>query len=796
MTLRIKTIEIRAFRGIPELNLNLDGKSFILRGENGTGKSSLVDAIEFFFSGKVLHLEGVQGLSLLRHGPHVHFTPDDTKVSMTFNIGNVELSRKFNFSPSIPEEFIEYFNITQKGNYILRRAQILEFIASKPADRFKAIGSIIGVEQLDNYELELKRLGDEINEQVTKYNALKNSTLNDLSLLLGYQIFNADGVLPAINAKLKNANLPLITSLDMADKHSELMLRTAKLSESNKGTAVISEFLVLLKSTSHVDENQLKAISNDVDSINQKIKNLNKVQFEKEKALADLLEIGGNLVKQQKMEICPLCEQTIDPDKLVERILIRQKTLQALTEEASEVRNLAAEVKSILSTKLISSNAILPRMDAIKELSHNKELLAETSEYISALIAKVTSAADIKNELSVDEINKEIHKIENLIKDLQTECERLLKETNITEEEKKVLEIVGLIGNTKAKVQDLLKADLELKKNKQYAQIADKLYSTFSEVKKAKVQAVFDMIQTDIQGYYSILHLGEPHNNLQLKTVRRASIELTIQSFGRPGEDPRALTSEGHLDSLGLCIFLAFVKKFNVSCPLVVLDDVVTTIDAAHRENICKLLHQEFGDKQFIITTHDGIWFEQLRASRRAYGIDGSCIFMTVSSWDVENGMILRPYKPRWERIMQKIQEGDKSAGNDSRTYLEWILEQACEATQTLGPLKFTGKYEIGELLPALRKRITLLVNDISFQDKIAIAFRNLDSTIIYGNILSHNNTLAEGLSITEISNFCNAVHALHEILSCQKCGSFAVLSPQFNILRCKCGGLELKAKH
>ena len=50
MPVKIKTINIHAFRGIPDIELQLDGKNLLLRGENGTGKSSLVEAIEFFFT--------------------------------------------------------------------------------------------------------------------------------------------------------------------------------------------------------------------------------------------------------------------------------------------------------------------------------------------------------------------------------------------------------------------------------------------------------------------------------------------------------------------------------------------------------------------------------------------------------------------------------------------------------------------------------------------------------------------------------------------------------------------------
>ena len=105
MPITIKTMNIHAFRGIPDLELELNGKSAIVRGENGTGKSSIVDAIEFFFTGRVSHLEGVRGLSLRRHGPHVRYNPEDVRIGITFNPGNVSLTRTFTSAPDPPEEF-------------------------------------------------------------------------------------------------------------------------------------------------------------------------------------------------------------------------------------------------------------------------------------------------------------------------------------------------------------------------------------------------------------------------------------------------------------------------------------------------------------------------------------------------------------------------------------------------------------------------------------------------------------------------------------------------------------------
>ena len=84
--IRIEAIHIEEFRGIRSLNLSLTGENFGICGPNGTGKSGVVDAIEFCLTGNITRLSGQgQGdLGVKRHGPHVDHRndPDKAKVSI------------------------------------------------------------------------------------------------------------------------------------------------------------------------------------------------------------------------------------------------------------------------------------------------------------------------------------------------------------------------------------------------------------------------------------------------------------------------------------------------------------------------------------------------------------------------------------------------------------------------------------------------------------------------------------------------------------------------------------------
>ena len=54
---KIKSINISGIRGIKNpLPLNLNNRSILIFGENGSGKSSLTDAIEWYYSDGVEHL--------------------------------------------------------------------------------------------------------------------------------------------------------------------------------------------------------------------------------------------------------------------------------------------------------------------------------------------------------------------------------------------------------------------------------------------------------------------------------------------------------------------------------------------------------------------------------------------------------------------------------------------------------------------------------------------------------------------------------------------------------------------
>ena len=132
---RINKLHVKGYRGITnEVDLLLDGKSLILFGENGTGKSSFVEAIEKLFTGKISSLDGrAQGLSSTRHGPSTEVPDGGHEIEATFDDGSI-----FNLDTSLeslPDNITSYLLAAKQPLFILRRSQILQLIDKEPRQR-------------------------------------------------------------------------------------------------------------------------------------------------------------------------------------------------------------------------------------------------------------------------------------------------------------------------------------------------------------------------------------------------------------------------------------------------------------------------------------------------------------------------------------------------------------------------------------------------------------------------------------------------------------------------------------
>ncbi len=137
--MRIKKITIKSFRGIPKtlaINIpliNTNPVSLLILGDNGVGKSSIIDAIEFCLQGHVYQTKFLD----LKFMPSIasFFTSDPPMVEIILD-NNEKISRNIiNDEQGLLTDIKrahKYFSISP---FVLRRHDILKFINSSEAER-------------------------------------------------------------------------------------------------------------------------------------------------------------------------------------------------------------------------------------------------------------------------------------------------------------------------------------------------------------------------------------------------------------------------------------------------------------------------------------------------------------------------------------------------------------------------------------------------------------------------------------------------------------------------------------
>ena len=147
--IRIKSLHIGEFRGIRDLTLDLAGKNYGICGPNGTGKSGVVDAVEFCLTGNVTRLsgEGTAEISVREHAPHVDQKdhPEKSIVTLVGDIPTLEKSvtitrsvktpKKVNITPDDPDVHAIVDDLQTHPEFALSRREIVKYIITPPGKR-------------------------------------------------------------------------------------------------------------------------------------------------------------------------------------------------------------------------------------------------------------------------------------------------------------------------------------------------------------------------------------------------------------------------------------------------------------------------------------------------------------------------------------------------------------------------------------------------------------------------------------------------------------------------------------
>ena len=248
--------------------------------------------------------------------------------------------------------------------------------------------------------------------------------------------------------------------------------------------------------------------------------------------------------------------------------------------------------------------------------------------------------------------------------------------------------------------------------------------------------------------------------------------------------------SESHLNSLGICLFLASAKLFNKDSQFLVLDDIVTNFDLGHRRRLLRLIKDEFSGWQIILLTVERLWFDMIKRELARNG----WLFKEVE-WDAENGILLSPSAVDLrELITEKRKKYDVS--NDIRKLVEASLKEICYALEVKLRFRFNDDNErrmSGELLSELRATVNRKCPPLRGD----AAFSNLEGSNLVATVGSHDNP-DETITGGDIDVALADIDALKDLFTCKDCGRYVEAERQLsgqNKITCKCGKKELNWK-
>jgi hypothetical protein len=163
----------------------------------------------------------------------------------------------------------------------------------------------------------------------------------------------------------------------------------------------------------------------------------------------------------------------------------------------------------------------------------------------------------------------------------------------------------------------------------------ESVLTVVSEERKRYAEDILETVADDVGRLYASIHPDEPLGRVHFALKRQASSSIDLDAGFQDRDDlpPQAYYSESHLDTLGICVFLSLAKRFATDRSIVILDDVVTSVDEPHVDRFMEMLLCEARHfSHLIVATHDRAWLERFRGSP-AIGV------IELGEWTLADGV-------------------------------------------------------------------------------------------------------------------------------------------------------------
>lgn len=773
--MKLKQIDIKGIRGVKEsISLVLNGKSIVLYGDNGMGKSSISDAIEWFYTNKVAHLSGteIDLKDALRNASVEEDIVSEVAINFLkksdFDTGKTlfyksnKLDQDFTIKS---DEIRDYLVKSKEENLLLRYKSLNDFVDITKGDKLKYLSGIIGFSEVTKKKEVLRKAFTSIKSEISKQNFEGQITGQKTILIdkIGAAVSQEKDLFEIIKTKIAPLKLKIdVQSIEDIDALLKY-LRSAtneKLLKENTFLEKIQTVLIGLQAEiitiiinydSYFDEFQKIAV--DVEGI-MKI------------YIAELLKSGDKVIQKiHKRDSCPLCLQPKDRSELLTEIAERLKEAEEAEKKLKTFQK-AQELIKVISAERISRIDIL-LSEPLFKMPENEQLKKDL-EFISKKIKLIQDASLVKpssGDKIPDSKSVALNVLDFLfLDDLATRIKKLketIKKDNVTE----IYANISASKDAFIKIKTLEKERKILEK--QRASLSN-IYNEFVKAQKEGLENFIDSFSIKINEYYQYMNPDEPFQEIKIVTIgdedELNGITIEYKYNGDWVSPPQKYFSESHLNCFGISFFLASVDAFNDINEFFVLDDVISSFDSNHRKRFAELLFEKFDKKQIILLTHEEEWFRNFvkpLAKKKGW------IVNEIKWTEAKGTHFEEPQGDIKSRIEKKLSESDiDGLGNPIRQYLESSLKEICmnlDVKVSFRPNEVNEKRMPDELINELKSRINSKSNDLQMHSP---TIERVANSSILGNLLSHDNPFNP--KIGDLKAFWADIIEMEEIFYCQ----------------------------
>jgi hypothetical protein len=561
--IKLESAHIEEVRGIRKLDIDFRKSTFAISGPNGSGKSGVIDAIEFGLTGQIGRLtgKGTKGLSVLEHGPHVDKTkfPDaafvELKVFLPKTNKSVTITRKVS-SPKKPKIVPNDDNvkaalaeIADHPEITLSRREILRFILVEPTKRSEEIQTILKLDEIGDTRGVLNTAQNKLQIAHRTATGLVQSSRDALQLHLQIPTLLAADLLAAVNERRKVLCLAEIAELT-ADTKLDAGLSTAdKGSEFNKQSALrdLRALSTAAKGFPDLAKAQAAAIVVDLAKLEADPAILAALQKR------SFVEKGLELVDGPE---CPLCDTPWENEedlrnhlraklaKSEEARKLQQSLLNnaaAIAQEATRVIGPLATVQKLAET--LGDGAFAQR------LSHWKADL----EGLKASLSTLDGVTGLKGRLTAGWLA--------IPKAFQKGLTALTEKIDAKPDQTATLDAQTFLTTVQFRLGDYREA---MRKNKA-AEIAlnsaKAAYEAYCSVLEHELETLYDEVQEDFSAFYRAINEDDESTFTAKLTPSEGKLDFDVNFYERGLFPPGAYHSEGHQDSMGVCLYLALMKR-------------------------------------------------------------------------------------------------------------------------------------------------------------------------------------------------------------------------------------------